>query len=333
MSSQDKVKKGQRKSSFCGHFMAGWDDHHYCPKCRDDFKGDDPCANSSDCLVCSAFSEEQKKKIRNRNRYKSRYKSKKDQNSSVCVDNNKEGSIDDSLLDEDESAVSAASQALSSQKNKSLEDKLDRFFSEFAVFSQRLQNLEQKGAETVSSRNSGRDSLHVAKQPVENTKASASGVSSVVPSRLDRRSATLTRTEFEQQASASHIQQETGVGSSRKRTLSQSSEDPDPDVEQGEICTREDDSPAYSETLETIKNGWIWKSRMWSALFLPQCFLEGIKLKSLHNSQWLCLRLNFWWNSGDIRSFQHWEVIMSMTMIPITHLCQRDSFCLFQSHK
>ena len=246
MSSQDKVKKGQRKSSFCGHFMAEWDDHHYCPKSRDDFKGDDPCANSSDCLVCSAFSEEQKKKIRNRNRYKS----KKDQNSSVCVDNNKEGCIDDSLLDEDESAVSVASQALSSQKNKS------GFFLNLLFFSQRLQNLEQKGAETVSSRNSGRDSLHVAKQPVENTKASASGVSSVFPGRLDRRSATLTRTEFEQQASASHIQQETGVGSSRKRTLSQSSEDPDPDVEQGEICTREDDSPGYSETLETIKK-WL----------------------------------------------------------------------------
>ena len=42
MSSQDKVKKGQRKSVFCGHFMAEWDDHHYCPKCRDDMKGDDP---------------------------------------------------------------------------------------------------------------------------------------------------------------------------------------------------------------------------------------------------------------------------------------------------
>ena len=57
MSTQDKVKKGQRKSSFCGHFMADWDDHHYCPKCRDDYKGDDPCANSSDCLVCSSFSD------------------------------------------------------------------------------------------------------------------------------------------------------------------------------------------------------------------------------------------------------------------------------------
>ena len=62
--------------------MAEWDEQHYCPKCRDDLKGDDPCANSADCVICSTFSEDQKKKIRNR----PRYKSKKDQNSSVSVD-------------------------------------------------------------------------------------------------------------------------------------------------------------------------------------------------------------------------------------------------------
>ena len=61
MSSQDKIKKGQRKSAFCGHFMADWDDHHYCPKCRDDLKGDDSCgiSSSNDCSVCAAFSEDQ----------------------------------------------------------------------------------------------------------------------------------------------------------------------------------------------------------------------------------------------------------------------------------
>ena len=146
--------------------------------------------------------------------------------------------------------------------------------SEFASFSQRLQNLEQKGAETVSSRNSGRDSLHVAKQPVESTKASASALSSVLPGRGDRRSATLTRTEFEQQASASHTRQDTGSGSSRKRTLSQSSEDPDPDVEQGEICNLEDDSPAYSETLETIKK-WLDLEVKDVECFVPPSVFSG----------------------------------------------------------
>ena len=51
------------------------------------------------------------------------------------MDSNKDCSIDDSFLDEDESAVSVFSQVLSSQKNRSLEDKLDRFFTEFASFS------------------------------------------------------------------------------------------------------------------------------------------------------------------------------------------------------
>ena len=57
MSSQDKILKGQRKSAFCGHFMADWDDHHNCPKCRDDLKGHNSCVTSSstDCSVCSAF--------------------------------------------------------------------------------------------------------------------------------------------------------------------------------------------------------------------------------------------------------------------------------------
>ena len=161
MSSQDKVKKGQRKSSFCGLFMAEWDEHHYCPKCRDDLKGDDPCVNSSDCTVCSAFSEEQRKKIKIRNRYKS----KKDQNSSLFGDNvGKDVNIDDSLLDEEDSSV----QRPASQKGRSLEDKLDRFFTEFASFSERLQNLENKESGTASSRSSGRDSLCVTKQLVAN---------------------------------------------------------------------------------------------------------------------------------------------------------------------
>ena len=59
--------------------MVGWDDHYFCPTCRDDLKGDDPCDSSTDCSVCSAFSEEQRKKIKKRNGYKS----KKDQNSSA----------------------------------------------------------------------------------------------------------------------------------------------------------------------------------------------------------------------------------------------------------
>ena len=166
--------------------MADWDDHHYCPKCRDDLKGDDPCANSSDCPMCSAFSEEQREKIKNRNRYKS----KTDQNSSVFCDNGgKYVSIDDLLLDEEDST--AMSSKGTSQKGRSLEDKLARFFVEFASFSERLQNLENKESGTdLSHTSSGRDSLGVTRQPVAKDKsqpAAASTSSFIHPGRLERR--------------------------------------------------------------------------------------------------------------------------------------------------
>ena len=249
MSSQDKVKKGQRKSAFCGHFMAEWDDHHYCPKCRDDMKGDDPCVKSSECTICSSFSEEQKRKLVNRNRYKS----KKTQNSSALVDNGaKEGGIDDSLLDEDEVSVSSVT---ASNKSRSLEDKLDRYFSEFANISQRIQNLEHKDSETVGSRiSSSRDSCKVAKQPLANSKPSSSSATPAAPGRLERRSSTITRAEFDRQSVSGLASDESGV--SRKRSHSESSEEPDPDLEQGEIHPKEEDSPGYTDTLETIKK-WL----------------------------------------------------------------------------
>ena len=212
MSSQDKIKKGQRKSSFCGHFMAEWDSHHYCPKCRDD------------------------------------------------------------LLDEDESSATGSSQVLSSQKNRSLEDKLDRFFTEFQSLSQRLQNLEHKEAETVSNHTS---SGRVAKQPVETSKSHLASVSSVVPSHSDRKSATITRAEFDQQSSANQTSGESGhLPSSRKRSLSQSSEEPHPDLEQGEIRSKEEDAPAYSDTLETIKK-WLDLEVKDVECFVPPSVFSG----------------------------------------------------------
>ena len=143
-----------------------------------------------------------------------------------------------------------------SQKSRSLEDKFDRFFSEFANLSQRIQSLEQKDSETVSSRtSSGRDSVHVARQPVVKSKPQLSSSASAGSSgRLERRSAMVTRAEFEQQCSSGQFSDESGgLSSSRKRSYSQSSEEPDPDLEQGEIRSKEENSPAYSETLETTK--------------------------------------------------------------------------------
>ena len=217
MSSRDKIKKGQRKSVFCGHFMADWDDHHYCPKCRDDLKGDDVCVtnSSTDCSVCLAFSEDQRKKIKNRNRYKS----KKEQNSSEG--SVKEVAIDDSLLDDDNASVVSASQRCMPQKGRSLEEKLDRFFIALANISQRLKNLEDKDTETVGSRHSSdRASVHLARQPLANDKPQPAHAASSSSGRLERRSATITRAEAKQQSGLSHRFEDTGFNLGRKRSFS-----------------------------------------------------------------------------------------------------------------
>ena len=230
--------------------MADWDDHHYCPKCRDDLKGDDSCvtSTSTDCSVCAAFSEDQRKKIKNRNRYKS----KKDHSSEGS---SKEVAIDDSLLDDDSSSVVIASQRSGPLKGRSLKENLDRFFTEFADFLQRLKNLEDKDSETVGSRHiSDRDSVHVARQPLANDKLQSARSSS--SGCMERRSATITRAEAEQQSGVSHRSEDTGFNLGRKRSLSQSSDEPDPDLEQGEIRSKEEESPAYADTLETIKK-WL----------------------------------------------------------------------------
>ena len=73
---------------------------------------------------------------------------------------------------------------------------------------------------------------------------------------MGRRSATITRSEAEQQSRVSHRSEDTGFNLGRKRSLSRSSEEPDPDLEQGEIRNKDEESPAYADTLETIKK-WL----------------------------------------------------------------------------
>ena len=115
--------------------------------------------------------------------------------------------------------------------------------------------MEQKDSETAGSYvSSSRDNVQVAKQPVVRSKSEL--VSSANAS-LPKRSATITRAEFEQQSASGQVSDESGgVASSRKRSYSQSSEEPDPDYEQGEIRSKDEDSPGYTETLETIKK-WL----------------------------------------------------------------------------
>ena len=241
--------------------------------------------------MCAGFSEEQRKKIKNRNRYKS----KKEQNSEA-----KDVTIDDSLLDEDDSSVYGASQRPFSQKGREIGQIFQSFhkrkrnwtdFSEFENMSQRLRNLEGKETATVSSRDiSDRDSLHVAKQPVANSKSQP--VLASTSGRLERRSATTTRAEAEQQSGSGVRSEDFGFSLSRKRSLSQSSEEPDLELEQGEVRNRDEDTPGYADTLETIKNGWICKCQRWIPWFLLQCFLVGTRSKNRFGNPWPYLQLS-----------------------------------------
>ena len=130
---------------------------------------------------------------------------------------------------------------------------MDRFFSEFQNFSHTLKNLEDKDTETVSSHNiSHRDGVHVARQPLANDKPQPARASTS-SRRLERRSATTTRAEVEQQSGSGIRSEDSGFNLERKRSFSQSSDEPDLDLVQGEIWNKDEESPAYADTLETIK--------------------------------------------------------------------------------
>ena len=58
------------RASKCHHFCHTFDTHNYCPTCREERKGDDPCVTFiSPCDICASFSEEQLTKITHRKRY------------------------------------------------------------------------------------------------------------------------------------------------------------------------------------------------------------------------------------------------------------------------
>ena len=98
-----------------------------------------------------------------------------------------------------------------------------------------MKNLEDKDSDTVGSRHiSDRDSVHVARQPLAKDKPQLAHTTSSL-GRLERRSTTIMRAEAEQQSGVSYRSEDTGFNLGRKRSLSQSSEEPDPDLEQGEI--------------------------------------------------------------------------------------------------
>ena len=69
-SNTQRTSKEKPRSLKCRHFCLPFDNHNYCPSCREANRGDDPCVTlESSCDICSRFSDEQMLKIKNRKRY------------------------------------------------------------------------------------------------------------------------------------------------------------------------------------------------------------------------------------------------------------------------
>ena len=65
-----QANKDKPRAQKCRHFCFSFDNHNYCPTCREGGKGDDPCVTSeAPCHICTSLTDEQLQKIQNRKRY------------------------------------------------------------------------------------------------------------------------------------------------------------------------------------------------------------------------------------------------------------------------
>ena len=65
-----EANKDKPRAQKCRHFCFSFDNHNYCPTCREAGKGDDPCVTfEAPCHICTSLTDEQLQKIQNRKRY------------------------------------------------------------------------------------------------------------------------------------------------------------------------------------------------------------------------------------------------------------------------
>ena len=80
-----QANKDKPRAQKCRHFCFSFDNHNYCPTCREAGKGDDPCVTfEAPCHICTSLTDEQLQKIQNRKRYLKKQKaetSSKDEDS------------------------------------------------------------------------------------------------------------------------------------------------------------------------------------------------------------------------------------------------------------
>ena len=70
-----QANKDKPRAQKCRHFCFSFDNHNYCPTCREAGKGDDPCVTfEAPCHICTSLTDEQLQKIQNRKRYLNKQK-------------------------------------------------------------------------------------------------------------------------------------------------------------------------------------------------------------------------------------------------------------------
>ena len=138
VNNKDSSDSKTKKSSFCGHIMLGFDTHRYCFKCRESGKGDDLCTLKKDCLLCIAFSEDQKRKLAEK-----LSKGKKSLKESTLQKEKEK--IDDSILDEEDSSVGMSSHSVvTGQSSGSNSQALAAILSQLTTLTNRITAIENK---------------------------------------------------------------------------------------------------------------------------------------------------------------------------------------------
>ena len=129
--------------------MLGFDTHRYCFKCRESGKGDDLCTLKKDCLLCIAFSEDQKRKLaENLSKGKKSVKEstlQKEKSVKESTLQKEKEKIDDSILDEEDSSVGMSSHSVvTGQSSGSNSQALAAILSQLTTLTNRITAIENK---------------------------------------------------------------------------------------------------------------------------------------------------------------------------------------------
>ena len=247
---KDSSDSKSKKSSFCGHLMLGFDTHRYCYKCREASKGDDICTLKKDCLLCIAFSEDQKRKLAEK-----LSKGKKSLKESTLQ--KEKDKIDDSILDEEDSSVGMSSHSVvTGQTSGSNSQALAAILSQLTTLSNRIAAIENKDSPAeadilVSNEAAGRASSQCKK----------------------RSTSTIQVSEEENPSTSTAIDNRFSIPTKRARV--ELSDD-------GEYDSSQEDKqpvPSYSDTLFAIKKWLDIAITETDTIIAPSVFSQASKLK------------------------------------------------------